>query len=279
MLNRDNPHYARLAAAARARGIVRILGFGAHADAAVRLIDCHLHATASAVTASVMGEIVDYCVAMPGRHWVMNSLAVLAAVKAAGGDVGAAAAALGAMRAAGRARPAPQDRGRAAARAELIDESYNASPASMRAALAVLARERARQGRAAHRRAGRHAASSGTDSRATPRRARRSRSSRPASISCSPSATTCARSATRCRSSCAAPTRATAAEMAALLRRGSRAGDIVTVKGSYGSRMRDVVARLLRRAGRRRGQGLAAMLFHLLAPLADRFEPFNLFRY
>src|SRR5579885_1217348 len=125
VLNRDNPHYARLAAAAMAKGIVRILGFGQHPESLVRLIDCHLHATASAVTASVMGEIVDYCVAIPGRHWVMNSLAVLAAVKAAGGDVGAEAAALGAIEPMeGRGRRHRIDvRG---GTAELIDESYNA---------------------------------------------------------------------------------------------------------------------------------------------------------
>ena len=138
VLNADNPHYQRLAAAARARGLGRILGFGEHSEAAVRLIDCHLYSTASAVTAAVMGEIVDYCVSLPGRHWVMNSLAVMAAVQAAGADISAAAAAMGALEAlAGRGR-----RHRIAVsggEAALIDESYNANPESMRAALAVLA--------------------------------------------------------------------------------------------------------------------------------------------
>jgi UDP-N-acetylmuramoyl-tripeptide--D-alanyl-D-alanine ligase len=138
VLNADNPHFQRLAAAARARGLKRIVGFGEHAEAAVRLIDCHLYSTASAVTASVMGEIVDYCVSLPGRHWVMNSLAVMAAVQAAGGDISAAAAAMGALEAlAGRGRrhriAVPGGEG------ALIDESYNANPESMRAALSVLA--------------------------------------------------------------------------------------------------------------------------------------------
>jgi len=137
ILNRDNPHYARLAAAARARGLNRILGFGRDPEAAIRLVDSHIYATASAVTATVMGEIVDYCIAIPGEHWVMNSLAVLGAVKALGGDVGAAAAAMSSLRPlAGRG-----ERHRLAldgGAAELIDESYNASPASMRAAFAVL---------------------------------------------------------------------------------------------------------------------------------------------
>ena len=138
VLNADNPHFDRLAAVARARGLRRILGFGEHPRAEVRLIDCHLYSTASAVTAAVMGEIVDYCLSVPGRHSVINSLAVMAAVKAADGDVSAAAAAMGTLEAlAGRGR-----RHRIAVTggsATLIDESYNANPESMRAALAVLA--------------------------------------------------------------------------------------------------------------------------------------------
>jgi UDP-N-acetylmuramoyl-tripeptide--D-alanyl-D-alanine ligase len=137
ILNRDNPHYDRLAAAAAEAGLARIFGFGAHPDAAIRLIDCHLHATASAVTASVLGEIVDYCIATPGQHWVMNSLGILGAVKAAGGDVGTAAAAFSGL----KPMPGRGLRHKIAVRggsAELIDDSYNASPASMRAAIAVL---------------------------------------------------------------------------------------------------------------------------------------------
>jgi UDP-N-acetylmuramoyl-tripeptide--D-alanyl-D-alanine ligase len=137
VLNRDNPHFARLSAAARARGVTHVSSFGEHAEAAVRLIDCHLYSTASAVTAMVADEIVDYCLSLPGRHWVINSLAVMAAVKAAGADISIAAAAMGSLDALdGRGR-----RHRIAVRggeADLVDESYNANPDSMRAALAVL---------------------------------------------------------------------------------------------------------------------------------------------
>ncbi|MGA2088738.1 MAG: UDP-N-acetylmuramoylalanyl-D-glutamyl-2,6-diaminopimelate--D-alanyl-D-alanine ligase [Stellaceae bacterium] len=138
VLNRDNPHYERLAARANASGVSHIVSFGAHADASVRLVECDLHGCASAVTVSVMGDVFDYSVSLPGRHWVMNSLAVLAAVKAAGGDAVGAASAMATLEPmAGRGRrfkialPGGE--------AVLIDESYNASPASMRAAIAVLA--------------------------------------------------------------------------------------------------------------------------------------------
>lgn len=138
ILNRDNAYFGRLAKAAQDRGISRIIGFGTHDEAAVRLIDCELHADTSTVTASVMGEIIDYSLGLPGRHWVMNSLAVLAAVRVGGGDISAAATALATL--------APlAGRGQrhmvaiAGGSYALIDESYNASPASMRAAFAVLA--------------------------------------------------------------------------------------------------------------------------------------------
>ena len=137
VLNRDNPHFERLAAAAARAGISRVYGFGGNTDAAVRLIDCHLHATASAVTASVLGEIVDYCLALPGRHWVMNSLAVLGAVPALGGDVGAAStsfSSLTPLEGRGMHHRIAVEGGTA----DLVDESYNASPASMRAAIEVL---------------------------------------------------------------------------------------------------------------------------------------------
>ncbi|MGH6976568.1 MAG: UDP-N-acetylmuramoylalanyl-D-glutamyl-2,6-diaminopimelate--D-alanyl-D-alanine ligase, partial [Stellaceae bacterium] len=145
VLNRDNPYFDRLVACAKAAGVGRVIDFGAHADAAVHLIDCHLHASASAVTASVLGEIVDYCLALPGRHWVMNSLAVLATVHAAGGDIGTAAAAMATLEPmAGRGLR--RKIAVAGGDALLIDESYNASPASMRAAIAVLGAARPENG-------------------------------------------------------------------------------------------------------------------------------------
>lgn len=137
ILNRDNPHYARLAKAAQDCGIDTIIGFGAHQDAAVRLVKFELHEDKSTVAADVMGTAIDYTIGSAGKHWVMNSLAVLAAVSAAGGDVKAAASALANLAPlAGRG-----ERHRiaiAGGHFTLIDESYNASPASMRAAFAVL---------------------------------------------------------------------------------------------------------------------------------------------
>ncbi len=242
VLNRDNPHFVRLAAAARARGITRILAFGSHPEATVRLIDCHLYATASAVTASVLGEIVDYCIAIPGQHWVMNSLAVLGAVKAARGDVGAAAAAMSSLQPLdGRGRRHKIAAG--AGTAELIDESYNASPASMRAALAVLGTMLPGKG-------GRRIAVLG-DMLELGEDAPRLHAELAQPLIDSGVALTFTVGAHMRALYDALPKRmrgghaASSAEMAEIVARRLRPGDIVTVKGSHGSRMAEVVKRLL----------------------------------
>src|SRR3546814_5494670 len=94
------------------------------------------------VTARLGDEELSYTLAQHGAHWVSNSLAVLAAVQAAGGDLamaGLALAQLGGL----AGRGARFSASVAGGERLVIDESYNAHPASMRAALAVLAAEHA----------------------------------------------------------------------------------------------------------------------------------------
>jgi UDP-N-acetylmuramoyl-tripeptide--D-alanyl-D-alanine ligase len=134
ILNRDNPHYERLKARALGHG-ARIVGFGEARDAEARLLEVQLLPDASNVTADILGETVSYRLGAPGRHLVQNSLAVLAAAKLAGADLARAARALEDLHAgAGRGVRILVDGGRMA----IIDESYNANPASVRAALATL---------------------------------------------------------------------------------------------------------------------------------------------
>lgn len=138
VLPADSPFFPRLAASARAAGIERIVAFGEadRPETAVRARVVALDADGSTVEAVVAGMTVAYRVGLAGRHWVSNSLAVLAAVHALGADVAAAAAALGDL-------PALKGRGErhrvavAGGHFLLIDESYNASPASVAAALAA----------------------------------------------------------------------------------------------------------------------------------------------
>ena len=140
VLNRDNPHFERLAAAARAKGLA-VLAFGTAPEADLRAADMILNGERSDVKAMIQGRPIDYRLGVPGRHWVINSLAVLGAVLAAGADVDAAAAALVDLE-------PPKGRGeRSTVIVEggsflLVDESYNASPASVTAALETLSRAR-----------------------------------------------------------------------------------------------------------------------------------------
>ena len=142
VLNRDNAFFPNLLERAEAREIRRVISFGRHPDANVRLLDCSLHATCSSVHALVKDQPLDYCLSLPGEHWVLNSLAVLGAVWALGADVSAAAAAfarLEPMKGRGERHLLACPEGRDG-EFLLIDESYNANPTSMRAALSVLGR-------------------------------------------------------------------------------------------------------------------------------------------
>jgi UDP-N-acetylmuramoyl-tripeptide--D-alanyl-D-alanine ligase len=137
IVNRDISQFEQLRDAARACGIARVVSFGEHAQADARMLRVSLHADFSTVEANILGSLVNYKLGAPGRHLAMNSLAVLAAVSLAGADLALAGLALANWK-------PPAGRG---ARVTLsvpggdilvIDESYNANPASMRAALALL---------------------------------------------------------------------------------------------------------------------------------------------
>ena len=136
----DSPYRDLLVKAAR-KTAGQTITFG-HGDADITA----LHAVradngGSLVTARLMESELTYTIAQRGDHWVMNSLAVLAAVEAAGADLaiaGLALADMGGLKGRGeRHRLAVGD-----GHYLLIDESYNANPASMAATLKALGEER-----------------------------------------------------------------------------------------------------------------------------------------
>ena len=139
IINLDNLHVARLKAQALASPAGRVVGFGTSEEADFRLISLDEDADSSTAVITIFGRRISCRIGLPGRHIASNMLAVLAAVHALGADVDAAAAALASL-------TPPQGRGARIAlypqggEATLIDESYNANPASMRAMLANLAR-------------------------------------------------------------------------------------------------------------------------------------------
>ena len=137
VLNRDNRHFDRLRRHAEAQGVGRICAFGEHEEADIRLLKTATENDGSRVQADIAGEKLDYVVGAPGKHWAMNSLAVLAAVRSIGADWRAAAATLASIRPM-KGRGRQQTVAAPSGGFLLIDESYNASPASVRAALDVL---------------------------------------------------------------------------------------------------------------------------------------------
>jgi len=144
LLPMDSPFFARLARSVEAHG-GRVLGFGERAEAAARLLAWHGTPEGGVAELDLLGRHITLGLAQPGRHMALNALAALAAIQAAGGDPGVAAAALegfgaGAGRGA-RLSVATPDGGAAL----LLDESYNASDSAVRAALAVLAAQPARR--------------------------------------------------------------------------------------------------------------------------------------
>jgi len=138
VLNQDNDYFGYLTRQALVRGAAQVVGFGSGKGAWAQLLGYEPNESGARIDAEIGGKRIVFTIAAPGRHWALNSLAVLAAAVHLGADLEASAAALATM-------TAPKGRGARHSIAlddgafTLIDESYNASPAAMRAAFAVLA--------------------------------------------------------------------------------------------------------------------------------------------
>ena len=137
IINHDTEFFSLLRDAAGEQGITDIRSFGEKDGSDIALTRATLHDACSCVTADVRGQEVTYKLGAAGKHVVVNSLAVLAACEAAGADMAKCALALADI-------TPPSGRGVRhnlsidGLHLTVIDESYNANPASMRAALDML---------------------------------------------------------------------------------------------------------------------------------------------
>jgi UDP-N-acetylmuramoyl-tripeptide--D-alanyl-D-alanine ligase len=137
IINRDDAQFDRLRERAQENAVSHVLSFGEHAGADAHLVGAELGEDSSRVRARILGRDLTYELGVSGKHFALNSLAVLLAAHAAGVDLDRASSALAYIEApAGRGRREnlPTREGQIT----LIDESYNANPASMQAALDLL---------------------------------------------------------------------------------------------------------------------------------------------
>jgi UDP-N-acetylmuramoyl-tripeptide--D-alanyl-D-alanine ligase len=143
----DSPHRDRLIKAAR-RHAGRIITFGG-ADAEVTAIHAvRAEKGGSLITASLLESELTFTVSQRGEHWVSNALAVLATVEVLGADLAVAGLALadfGDLKGRGQRITCQLGDGEVL----IIDESYNANPASMAATLRSLGNEQRAQRRLA----------------------------------------------------------------------------------------------------------------------------------
>jgi len=141
----DSPHRDRLAAAARPYAN-RILTFGKQRNADVHVQDMITIDAGTLVSLILPDAELTFTIAPPGEHWVSNAMAVIAAVWAVGGDLAAAGLAFADMKGLpgrGQRVRIPVGAGNDDGEALIIDESYNANPASMAATIKMLGEEKA----------------------------------------------------------------------------------------------------------------------------------------
>ncbi|MEK6540551.1 MAG: UDP-N-acetylmuramoyl-tripeptide--D-alanyl-D-alanine ligase [Pseudomonadota bacterium] len=137
----DSPFCDRLASVAEAHG-AQTVTFGTQSGANVCARDWVVDAETggSLITAELPDATLCFALAPPGDHWVANAMAVLAAVQVVGADLAAAGLALAELSGL-QGRGARHHIDAAGGEVLLIDESYNANPASMAATLKQLGRE------------------------------------------------------------------------------------------------------------------------------------------
>jgi UDP-N-acetylmuramoyl-tripeptide--D-alanyl-D-alanine ligase len=245
VLPRDNDHFPLLRERAAAVG-AKIVTFGYHNDADFRALQVDLGPKGSSVIAGQGSRRFPYRLGAPGEHYVKNSLGVLAALSALGADVMRCLPGLAQV-------TAPAGRGARTllelpdGQVLLIDESYNANPASVRAALAAMAAtprdafprrmavlgdmlELGEASAELHRGLKEAIASAGVD----------------LVLACGPMMKLLFDDLPRERQGAWAPT---STELAAALPDLVRAGDVVMIKGSLGTRMAPVVEAMLARFG------------------------------
>jgi UDP-N-acetylmuramoyl-tripeptide--D-alanyl-D-alanine ligase len=137
ILNRDNEQFDGLEKTATTLGVAHIHSFGSSAKADFRMVEYAGGSEGGVLWAALDGKTLEIPMGAPGRHIAENALAALGAVSLVGANMDAALAALATLQPE-KGRGARHRLAIGSGTFVLIDESYNANPASMRAAIALL---------------------------------------------------------------------------------------------------------------------------------------------
>jgi UDP-N-acetylmuramoyl-tripeptide--D-alanyl-D-alanine ligase len=132
VLPANSDYFDRMAGVAQRHGVTNIISFGTAGSANAKLISMAFTATGMQVVADILGQRVMYDLGVTGKQWALNTIAVLAAVKAVGGDIAESAGALSQL-APTRGRGLRTEVALPHGALTIIDETYNASPVSVRA--------------------------------------------------------------------------------------------------------------------------------------------------
>lgn len=138
ILNRDNLYYSQLLTIAKTHNLKNTLSFGQNSKCDARILEYTPTPEGSSIKADIQGHILEYNIGAIGQHVALNSLGTLLAAVTAGGDLEACAMALTHYNPP-KGRGVLQDIALQNGTFTLIDESYNASPIAVRAAIRVLA--------------------------------------------------------------------------------------------------------------------------------------------
>ncbi|MEM7464190.1 MAG: UDP-N-acetylmuramoylalanyl-D-glutamyl-2,6-diaminopimelate--D-alanyl-D-alanine ligase [Pseudomonadota bacterium] len=138
IINRDSRYFGQLSKAATAAGVKKIYSFGKRSKSDFRLLSLKTNRYGSNVHASIGGTDVHFELKAPGEHLVYNALAVLGAAKLAGAELDKGIEALANVMP-GEGRGKQHKIEFRDGEITVIDESYNANPVSVKAALGVLA--------------------------------------------------------------------------------------------------------------------------------------------
>jgi len=148
VVNRDNAQYLRVKKNAESKGVANIVSFGQLEGCDYRLDEYRDTEAGSLVKANLKGVDIEYEIGIPGKHQALNSLAVLAIAEAIGGDAKKAAVSFADYQAkAGRGKRITVSIG--IGEVMIIDDTYNASPVSVSAALDTLGNLKRATGRRA----------------------------------------------------------------------------------------------------------------------------------